>query len=244
MTAVKQTGLLIQWQLRRGLASLPLLILVQTILAVATIIGFGFLAGDLDQASALFLATGAPTITLVTVGLVMTPQEVGQAKKEGSLDWLHSLPLPRPLFLIADLAMWTLIAIPGLALAVLVGVWRYGLSLSLSPWLPVTILLVSLTAASIGYALAVLLSPTVAMLISQVLVFVVLLFSPVSFPAERMPEWLQQVHHWLPFEPMAQLIRGGFASEAFDVPVRSVIVLVAWCVISVVAAASVLTKRR
>ncbi len=55
-------------------------------------------------------------------------------------------------------------------------------------------LLVSLTAAAVGYGMASLLKPTLAMLMTQVLVFVILLFTPVSYPADRMPAWLQAAH--------------------------------------------------
>ena len=179
MNTLKQTGLLIQWQLRRGTEQLPLMVLVQALLAVGTIIGFGFLIGDLDPVSALFLSTGAPTITLIMVGLVMTPQMVGEEKHEGSLDWKHTLPVPRILFLVADLVMWTVIALPGLVLAILVAIWRYDVSFAISPWLILGVIIVSLTAASFGYAVATLLPPMVAMLISQLLVFVILLFTPI-----------------------------------------------------------------
>lgn len=239
-----QSGLLIQWNLRRSSTYLPLMVVVQVLLAVATIIGFGFLAGDLTPETALFLATGSPTITLVMVGLVMTPQVVADAKREGSIDWMHTLPVPRAIFLLADLTMWTLVALPGLVLAVLAGVWRYDLQLSPAPWLVVAVLVVSLTAASVGYALAVLLPPQLAMLVSQLLVFTILLFTPVSFPAERMPAWMQQLHQYLPFEPMAQVVRGGLAADVFDVPLRSVIVLAFWCVLSIGGVIWALTRRK
>lgn len=242
--SLRQSGLLIQWQLRRSLVYLPLMVIVQVLLAVATIIGFGFLAGDLTPEAALFLATGAPTITLVTVGLVLTPQEVANAKREGSMDWMHTLPVPRGIFLLADLTMWTLVALPGLVLAVLVGAWRYDLQLSPAPWLVLALLAVSLTASSVGYALAVLLPPQLAMLVSQLLVFTILLFTPVSFPADRMPTWMQHVHQYLPFEPMAQVVRGGLAADAFDVPTRSVVVLALWCVLSIGAVIWALTRRK
>ncbi|MNC77887.1 hypothetical protein D3C75_1299620 [compost metagenome] len=73
--------------------------------------------------------------------------------------------------------------------------------------------------------------------------FVVLLFSPVSYPAERMPGWLQAAHEWLPIEPMAQLVRSGLASDAFSMPARSLVVLLVWCVASVVGATWALRRR-
>jgi len=102
---------------------------------------------------------------------------------------------------------------------------------------------VSLTAAAVGYAMASLLPPALAMLMTQALVFVVLLFSPVSYPAERMPGWLQGAHEWLPIQPMAQLVRAGLASDTFALPTRSLVVLVVWCAASVAGAIWSLRRR-
>lgn len=243
MNALRQTLLLAQWQFRRQSAQLPLLVLVQIMLSVATVLGYGMLVGDVTPELALLLATGAPTIALITVGLVMTPQMVGTARTEGSLDWMRTLPVPRSLYLVSDLLIWTVITLPGMVLGIVAGVLRFDVNLSLAWWIVPGSLLVSLTAASVGYAMATLLKPAVAQLMTQFLVFVVLLFSPVSFPADRMPTWLQHLHEWLPIEPMAQLIRSGLARDAFDLPMRSVVVLAAWCVASVIGALWALRRR-
>jgi ABC-2 type transport system permease protein len=243
MTAVRQTLLLAQWQLRRQASYLPLLVVVQVFLAITTVVGYGLLVGDPPPEVALYLATGAPTVTLITVGLVMTPQMHAQARTEGSLDWMRTLPVPRTAFLVTDLLVWTLLALPGMVLGVVAGAMRFDITLDVAPWLVPATLLVSLTSAAVGYAMASLLAPAVAMLMTQVLVFVVLLFSPVSYPADRMPGWLQGVHEWLPVEPMAQLVRAGLVQGTFDMPLRSLVVLVAWCVASVAGASLALRRR-
>lgn len=243
MTAAGQTLLLAQWQFRRQSAYLPLMVVVQVFMAVATVIGYGLLVGDPDPTTALYLATGAPTVTLITVGLVMTPQMQSQSRTEGSLDWMRTLPVPRTLFLVSDLLVWTLLALPGMVLGVVAGVLRFDIDLSPTPWLVPGALLVSLTAAAVGYAMASLLPPALAMLMTQALVFVVLLFSPVSYPAERMPGWLQGAHEWLPIQPMAQLVRAGLASDTFALPTRSLVVLVVWCAASVAGAIWSLRRR-
>ncbi len=242
-SAARQTLLLVQWQFRRQSQFLPLMVVVQAFMAVATVVGYGLLVGDPDPLTALYLATGAPTITLITIGLVLTPQLLSQSRTEGSLDWLRTLPVPRTAFLVSDLLVWTLLALPGMVLGVLVGVWRFDVDLTLAPWLVPATLLVSLTAASVGYAMAALLPPALAQLLTQALVFVVLLFSPVSYPAERMPAWLQDAHAWAPIEPMAQLVRAGLASDTFTLPGRSLAVLLAWCAAAVVGAVLALRKR-
>ena len=243
MTALRQTLLLAQWQFRRQSTFLPLLVVVQVFIAVATVVGYGLLVGDPPPEVALYLATGAPTITLITVGLVLTPQLLAQSKTEGSLDWMRTLPVPRGLFLASDLLVWTVLALPGMVLGVVVGAMRFDITLSVAPWLVPATLLVSMTAASVGYALASLLPPPLANLITQMLVFVVLLFSPVSYPAERMPSWLQTAHEWAPVEPMAQLVRAGLAQDDFAVPGRSMLVLVLWC-LAATGAATVALRRR
>lgn len=243
MNAARQGLLLLQWQLRRSLPYIPLLVVVQVALAVATVVGYGLLVGTPSPDVALYLATGAPTITLITVGLVMTPQMIAQAKTEGSLDWMRTLPVPRWTFLASDLLMWTLIALPGMVLGVVAGVLRFDVHLSIAPWVVLAALLVSLTSASVGYAMASVLPPMLAQLLTQVLIFVVLLFSPVSYPASRMPEWLQRAHQFLPIEPMAQLIRAGLASADFTVPGRSMVVLGVWVCVAVAAALTALRRR-
>jgi ABC-2 type transport system permease protein len=239
----RQFGLVVQWQLRRSIQALPLLVLVQVLLSVATIAGYGLLVGHPDHLAGLYLATGAPTVALITVGLVMTPQWVGQARTEGSLDWLRTLPVPREVFLLADLTVWTLIALPGLVLGVVAGSIRFDADLHPTWWLVPAALVVSLTSAAVGYAMATLLPPVIAQLMSQVLVFVVLLFTPISFPADRMPAWAQQLHEWLPLEPMAQVVRSGLAPQDFSVPGRSWVVLALWCVAAVTGAGLALRRR-
>ena len=243
MNAVRSTALLVQWQLRRQAQMMPLLVVVQVFMAVATVVGYGLLVGDPDPQAALFLATGAPTITLITVGLVMTPQMVAQSRLEGSLDWMRTLPVPRWAFLATDLTVWTLIALPGMVLGIIAGVIRFDVDLSPAPWLVPAALLVSLTSAAVGYAMASVLAPQVAMLMTQALVFIVLLFSPVSYPRGRMPQWLQTAHEWAPIEPMAQVVRSGLAHDAFAVPGRSVVVLLAWCTVAVAGATFALRRR-
>jgi ABC-2 type transport system permease protein len=239
----RQVGLLVQWQFRRMSSFLPMLVVVQILLAVTTVLGYGLLVGTPPPEQALYLATGASTVTLVMVGLVMTPQLVAQARTEGSLDWMRTLPVPRTVFLGADLALWTLIALPGMVLGVVAGALKFDVHLSLSPWLPLAAVAVSLTSACVGYAIACLLPPQVAQLASQVLVFVVLLFSPVSFPASRLPGWLATAHHWLPIEPMADAIRATLVRDSFAMPARSTAVLGVWLAASVAGAAWALRRR-
>src|SRR5699024_10894231 len=188
-----------------------LTLVVQVMMASGIVIGFGFLAPVEDPQVALLLSTGAPTMLLLVTGLVRVPPAVGPLTPGGSYDWLRSLPARRSAFLFADIAVWTGVALPGIALAVLVAAWRYDLELAPTPWSPLVAVAVAGTAAMIGYGMATALPARIAALLSQVLVFVIMLFSPLTFSADLLPGWLAAMHRILPMESMADLIRAGLA---------------------------------
>jgi len=55
------------------------------------------------------------------------------------------------------------------------------------------------------------------------------MFSPLVFPAERLPSWLQAVHAVLPIQTMGEVIRGTLASTTFPIAAGSFAFLGAWC---------------
>jgi ABC-2 type transport system permease protein len=242
MRALRSYTLLIQWQTLRLKAFLPLAIVVQVLFAFGIVVGYPLLFPEIDQLTVLFLATGAPAITLITMGLVALPQVVAQAKLEGTLEYMRSLPVPRLVYLSADLTVWLAIVLPGVIFAVLVGAWAFDLSLQVSLTIIPATLLVATTAAAVGYAMATVLPPMVAMLLTQVLVIGVLVFSPINYPAERLPEWLQSVHAVLPVQAMGEVIRGSLAADTFPLTPAPFVVLGAWCVAAL--ALSYVTLRR
>lgn len=243
MRALRSYGLLVQWQALRLKGFLPLAIVVQTLFAFGIVVGYPLLFPEIDRMTVLFLATGAPAITLITMGLVALPQVVAQARTEGTLEYMRSLPVPRLAYLAADLTVWSIIVLPGVVFAVVVGSWAFGLTLSISLAIVPAILLVAVTAAAIGYALASLLPPMIAMLLSQVLVIGVLVFSPINFPATRLPDWMQAVHRVLPVQAMGEVIRGSLAGDIFPLRLEPFVVLTAWCVVSLGLTWATLKRR-
>lgn len=235
---------LLGWQLAQIGALLPLIVVVQALLAAGIVVGFGLLVPEIDAATALFLATGAPTVLLLTVGLAIVPQGVARARIDGTFTYMRALPVPRPLLFLADLTVWIVVCAPSVGVAVLVGRLRFDLDLSVRwPLLVGAALLVTVTATSVGYALAVLVRPVLAQLVSQVLVFFVLLFSPVTFPADRLPGWFRALHDVLPVRPGADLLRAGLAADAYPAAARDLAVLLAWCALGVAVSLRALVRR-
>ena len=235
---------LIRWTLAQTGAMMPLIIAIQALLAAAIIIGFGFLAPDIDTHTAQFLSTGAPTVLIMVVGLVIVPMGVAQSRSSGSFMYLRAQPVPRSLLLLADLTVWLLVSCPSIVVALGVAYLRYDFDYSFNwPLLTAATVLTAVTAAAVGYAIAVALPPMLTQIATQVLVFFVMLFSPVTFPKDRLPEWFQTLHDWLPFRPAGDMIRAGLLSDVYAATRSDVIVLSAWCVIGVAITLRALTRR-
>ncbi|TDE99042.1 ABC transporter permease [Occultella glacieicola] len=235
---------LLRWTFAGIGAMLPLIVVVQAMLAAGIIIGFGFIIPNIDAATALYLSTGTPTVLLLTIGFVMVPQGVSRSRTDGTFSYMRGLPIARPLLLAADLTVWLIIGLPSVAVGVMVAQLRYGIALSVDwPILVVATLLATLMATAVGYAIAVSLPPLLAQLSTQVLVFFVLLFSPITFRVEQLPDWFQTVHDVLPVRAAADLIRAGLASDVFEASLRDLAVLTVWCAAGVAVSVRALVRR-
>jgi ABC-2 type transport system permease protein len=243
MQALHSYRLLVTWQAMRKKAYLPLMIVVQTLFAFGIVAGYPLLFPSVDRTTILYLATGAPAISLITMGLVAVPQLVAEAKTEGTLAYMRSLPVPRLAYLMADMTVWLVIVLPGVMFAVVVGALRFGLDLQVSPLVVPAVMLVALTATAVGYALASLLPTMVAHMLSQVLIVFVLMFSPLNFPADRLPGWLAAIHSVLPIQAMGEALRGTLAPNQFALPPGAFLTLAVWCVLGFTVTYAAMTRR-
>ncbi|MDI2098688.1 ABC transporter permease [Ruicaihuangia caeni] len=178
------------------------------------------------------------------MGLVMVSQGVAQARTTGTFTYLRALPVPRPLLLFADLTVWLAVSLPSVAVALLVAHWRYGFDFSFDwPVLLLASTLTAVTASAVGCALALALPPMLTQLVTQVLVFFVMLFSPITFHASQLPEWFQMVHDVLPFRPAADLLRAGMLSDSYNASAWDLAVLGAWCVVGFAVSLRAVIRR-
>src|SRR5690349_1818139 len=138
--------LLLRWAAIRLRHVLPLVLVIQIFLSVGIVIGFAFLLPTIDPATALYLSTGAPTLGLITIGMVLAPQMVADAKAQGTFAYNQTLPVPRTAVLGADVTTWLVVGTPGLLLGLLVAVLRFDLTLRVSWLVAPAMLLVALTA--------------------------------------------------------------------------------------------------
>ena len=235
--------LMLKWQAFSQKPIIPLNAVVQIMVAVGFIIGLSYFYPQLDASTARYLTTGAPTIILLMVGLVLLPQIVAGSRKEGTFDYIWSLPVPRMVYIAADATIWVAATLPGVILALVMGSAYHHFSLDISPLVVPAILLVAASGVFLGYVIALWPpKPEIGSLITQILVFLIMLFSPIMYPASQLPGWLQNVHKILPFQYMADLTRGTLTNLDVNLE-RAFLVVGVWCIAGFVATLLLVRRR-
>jgi ABC-2 type transport system permease protein len=224
---------------------LPLMLLIEMLLGAGMAIMYGFYVPSITPRLATFIVTGTPALALVPVGLVMLPGAIARRKLAGNYDYVRSLPAPRSATIAATATVFTALVIPGAAVSLAVAAWRYGVALHVSPMIIPAVLLTSLMATSVGAAIGHGVSdPMLVTLIGNLIVFVVLLYTPVAFPPQQFPDWLVHLHQALPFYNMAVVLRGALSTGLVTDVGRSYVVLTAWTVAGLTFAGWVTSRRR
>jgi len=192
MTAVLQFRDLLSMQLRTLRDEVVVIMLIQVALSLGLVLGMGYLIPNITESTATFLVTGTATQSFVTVGLVMLPQMLAQAKAEGRMEYFLTLPISREAYLMSLVALSAVFALPGVAFCIAFGAWHYDLSFTLDPMVLVVMVLSVLSLAGVGVAMAVY-SPHQQLVnaLAQLIIFYVLFFAPILLPASQLPEVLQ-----------------------------------------------------
>lgn len=213
-------------------------------ISIGIIAGFNFLIGEATKEAVLYISTGAPAFILIITGLTMLPQQVAISKSDGYIDYQRTWPIRRPVLLIAETIMWLLISVPGVILSILFAHFVYSPGFSLSLTVVPGVLFTALTCIGIGYGIAFFCRQEVALIITQIIVFGVLMFSPINFPIENLPDWLQSVNRVLPIYSMGEVMRASLAQSTFTVSLGHYINLGIWCIIGFGGSMFVLSKKR
>jgi len=232
----------IQWSLVRHKYLLPAFSLVQVAFALAIVYGLALIMPQVDSASAVYLSSGALTLGIIAVGSVLAPQIVSSSKQNGIFNYQRTLPVARSTILLADIIIWSIAALPGIVMGCVASVLRFDLTISASLLSVVTILIVQITMICIGFSIAYWLPPNAMALATQLIMIGGLLFSPITYPAERLPEWTAHFYGVLPFVPSSNLVRASlFNSEPF--PIINLCVVLIWGVSAFALALVALSKR-
>jgi ABC-2 type transport system permease protein len=233
-----------QMQSRRSSGFLMFFALIQIMLSLGIVIGFTYLMPSPDPGTILYLATGAPTLILIITGLNILPQQIATAKVEGYVDFMRTWPVKRSVIITADSLLWLLITIPGIAISTLCAHLIFDPGYAISWTVIPALLLIAFTSIGVGYGIAYALPPNASLALSQVIVFGSLMFSPINFPMERLPDWLQSLHTVLPLYSMAEIMRAALADTAFSASTGNFVNVAIWCVVGYGGAIFILNRTK
>lgn len=235
---------LLKVELMMARDDLPTIIMVQFLFSVGLILGFGYFIPDITEVQAMFLTTGTAAQAVVAVGLVMLPQTMSEDKAAGRLEYFLTLPVSREAYLFSKVGFVAFLSLPATAVAVAFGAWHYDLSFSVGPEIFVAAVLAVFSLAGVGVAMAVF-SPyqQLTNMLTQLIIFYVLLFAPVLLPREQLPESLRAVSTVLPPTYVADAMRGALTDLPGTHLGRSLLVMGGFAVASLVLCAGALRRR-
>ena len=233
---------LIQWNYLRQKNLFVLFTLAQVLLAISLLFGYPLVIGDIDPTRASYLTSGSVLIGIISIGCTISAPVVSNAKSEGHIDYLRALPVSRFAISLADLWMWLLAILPGVFFSILLGYLRFAIQPSLSITALLVLLLICLVMISLGFAIAYLFSPNTVTLMSQLILMIGLMFSPIMYPASRLPDIINQIYHFLPFVPAANLLRSSLYHHGSFSWIDSAILL-AWLLLTQVLILATLVRE-
>jgi len=218
--------------------------MIQTLMGAGMGLMYGLYLGDLSPEVATFLVSGIPALALFPIGFVLVPGVISDQRWEETYDYTWSLPVPRSAAAVATLTLFTALAIPGTAVALAVSAWAYDVVLAPSWTIVPAVLGVSAMATSVGYAFGHgIKNPRLTNLITNALIFGVLMFTPIVVPISQFPDGLATVHRVLPFWHMAEVLRSSLTVGFVDDVTTHWLVLGAWTAVSWVVALRVISRR-
>jgi ABC-2 type transport system permease protein len=238
-------GAMLRWYLTSMRLLLPLFVVVQMLVAAGFSVGISFFFEEITSEAALFLGTGASIIALILAGVVVAPQLIADEKDAGTYDFTWSLPVPRSANITAWVLLNAFIGVPSMLAALLIADWRLGLDFNIT-WTIVPAVVLALTCGTlIGSAMAHAIDRTsITQLLSQVLAFGILGFTPITYPLENLPAWLGSLHQALPFYHMGVVIRHGLTDGPGEGIRVSYGIVLGWTLAAAVLTAVVVGRRK
>jgi ABC-2 type transport system permease protein len=244
MTAVRQYFDLTAMQLRSMREDSIMIAVIHIALSLGLVVGMGYLIPNISDSAALFLITGTATQAFVTTGLVMLPQMISQSKNDGRLEYFLTMPISREAYLLSLITVVAITSFPGAFFALAFGAWHYDIGLTVGPEFVAVTVLTVMSLAGVGVAMAVFASnPQVTNALTQLIIFYVLFFSPVIFPASQLPDALQHIARLAPPTYAADGVRATLTDLPNTNLAQDLAVMAAFAAASIAVSAFAIRRR-
>lgn len=233
---------LLNWSFIRHKSLILLCSVIQFFMTIALVYGYSLIIADDTVQTVYYLASGSVTIGMITIGCTVSAQSISSDKRDGIVSYIQTLPVLRSLILLSDLLIWTLTALIGVGVSIAVVYLKFQILPQLSLATFLILPLVLMTMISMGFAIAYWSTPSTMTLITQLLLMIGLLFSPIMYPAERIPEVILRGYHFLPFIPAGDLIRET-VYLGHSISVIKLVVLLLWLVATALLSVNWLNRQ-
>ncbi|MGJ7416575.1 ABC transporter permease [Streptomyces cinereoruber] len=192
----------------------------------------------------LFITSGAAVFALATEGIATLAQRIGHLKSQGQMLYYASLPIGKASFVAALVCARLVLVAPGLLTPVLAAKYLFGADVVLSPVLLLVLPLAALALAALGLTIGSLIDDVeLTVVVTNLLVFVLLLASPVLMPPESLPAPLRLIGVLLPPTYAADGLRLSLAGDLGTDLLVDLLVLTAMAAAGLAAAARWLRWR-
>jgi ABC-2 type transport system permease protein len=152
-----------------------------------------------DSSSVLYVVSGTAVFALTAEGVATLAQRVGAIRSQGMMVYYASLPITPAPFLAALVLSRLLLVLPGVFTPVIAARLMYGLSFPVSPALLLIVPLASLALSAFGLVVGMFVdSVELIVIITNLLLFVLLLAAPVLIPSLALPVPLRVAGYLLP----------------------------------------------
>ncbi|SDH56044.1 ABC-2 type transport system permease protein [Lentzea fradiae] len=207
------------------------------LMPVAMVFGLTRIGGGLtDQNSLLYIVSGAAVFSVATEGIATLAQRVGVVRTSGMLQYYVSLPISRTAFLSALVFSRLLLILPGLVTPIIAARLMYDADFVVSPMLLVVLPLTCLALSAVGLAIGTVVeSMDVIVVITNLLIFVLLLAAPVLIPPESLPLPLRLIGYLLPPTYAAEALRHALSGDLGGMFLVDVAVLLGMTVLGLAA---------
>ncbi len=180
------------------------------VLPIAFVFGFGRIGGgnNASPEGLLYVISGAAVFAVANDGLYVLASRIGLMRRDGQLLYYTSLPINRSALFIALIASRLLITLPGMLIPLVFGAWLYDLPLTFSLWLVILFPVAALALSAMGMLLgSVIESLDILYMLTNLILFILVMGAPVFIPMEMLPLPLQIVGYALPPTYVANALR-------------------------------------
>lgn len=153
-----------------------------------------------SQSWGILYAGGGITLIISNLCLVTLSQRLVGLREKGGIEFYNSLPVSPISIQLGILLAYLIVVIPMILIFLFVCVVLFNLRFAISGWLPLIILLSILSFMGIGGIIG--LYPRnyqKAHNLSTILMFLVMFGTPIFWPAEVLPKFVQTVQRFFPF---------------------------------------------